>query len=174
MKKLSLSIIFILLVSCGPMHKYAKHNEYSKVSIKDTGIHTLMVKNKELDFILYGHYGSDFAMNNRQFHRLKKDAGTPKIENLDNVLVYGFTSKSKRESYPETNPIEFYLLLNPKKEPIFDSDTFISKDTIIDGNEIKFIVSKNAPKNEVNYIWDNIHINYGRPEVDMSAYLNQE
>lgn len=180
MKKLSCFIAFVLLVSCGPMHKYAKYNEYSRADINNNysmkdQYYAIMIKNKKVDFILYLSHNYDLAKNNRQFRRLKKSSGSPKIEDLEDVLVGGFTTKSHLEYFPEGPNEVFYILLNPKKEPVFDTNYYTTRDTIIDGNIIKLIFTKSVGREEsMQFIFDNMHINYGRPEVDMKSMFYKE
>lgn len=162
MKKIITLSILLLITSCGPLSKYTKYNEYSRVDMKEgVGIKVVMIKNKRADFI---HYTlGDFKMpkTNKEFRKYKKESQTPEIKKLDNILVCGFTTEPK---------YDYYLLLNSKKQFNIDSNYYAVKDTLINKNNVTMIYDKNTPKPDLDLIWHNIYIG-SRPKVDYENYF---
>ncbi|UYW02336.1 hypothetical protein K5I29_05405 [Flavobacterium agricola] len=162
MKNLSLLLLLLFFASCGPMSKISKKNEYQYVSLNDQKTLIKMTKNKKIDFISYQPTGFINPKNNKQFKKLKKASQSADITNLNDVITCGFIINS---DYTNLAGKDFYILLNPKNKVIVDSTQYEHYKKRIDNDIVELIINKQSPLSEQLFIWENIYINYGRPNV---------
>jgi len=128
-------LLLTLLASCSPFHKFSKHTIYES---KDGYVN---VSNSKAKFTSKTFGDIKFAGSKKEFCELN---GNRKAK-FKNILFYG------KASEPE---YEYYVLINAKSnmKPI----RFFEKDTTISGNRIILLVSDKAPKNDIEFISNNL------------------
>lgn len=136
MYKIIFAAIIIFLVSCSTFHPFAKDTivvqEDSYLKVSNAKAH--------LSSLTYGDFS--FATNKKAFKKLNN--GYKPL--CKNILFY---AKTIDPSY------DYYVLYNTPCID-YDSSHFDRKDIAIDGKKFVVLISKLAPQDDKNFIYNNI------------------
>ncbi|WP_313806068.1 hypothetical protein [Flavobacterium sp.] len=131
MKKLIYLLFFSFLTSCSSFSEYSKETKKGFDEEDRT-----MVSNEaaNLKTITFGDF--KFATSQKEFRKLNKQK--PQFKE---ILFYAKTTDV---------PYEYYVLHNPKE--VIKNESFTYKDTIIGNSRFVIAVSKNAPRQDSEFI----------------------
>lgn len=124
LKFFNIYLLLNILVSCNSNSNYAKYNQIGSEG-NYVNLYNEILKISSLTF---GDFEYAFTLND--FTKLK---GAKPV--FKNILLYAIT---------EDPTYEYYILINPKANENYNG--FIEKDTVIEQNHYKIIISKNAPE----------------------------
>ncbi len=139
MKKLNIIthiIPLILFIQCTSFSKVSKNT----IDGHEKGYKSVI--NEEVNFksLTFGDF--EFAFNNKDYNKINLNKNK-----FDNILFY---AKTKSPEY------EYFVLCNPK-EKSYNETEYIIKDTLINENKFVLIISKNAPKSDIEFISKNFY-----------------
>lgn len=137
-KFILVSLASFIFYSCNT----TKFSSLSKYNEFDKSQRYLLFKNDSVGIQSSTFWDFTFPLSNKEVKKIRKG----KIP-FRNILLYAHT----------VDPTyEYYIILNNEKSNNLEKE-YLRKDTILDGQKISLIATKNIPKSDWNFIMNNIH-----------------